>query len=371
LPAHGSSGVQHVWLAVQMAALGHVAEHVTVWPQTFVTVVLQWSPHAVTGSGGVQHVLPSHTSVGDEQFTVPPAPHGIVCPQLLGVEPHVLFAHVVVTGSGTQPHEPPLHVRPASQPPHMIVCPQSSTVGPQRFWQYTEGGVGEQHVLFAVHTSVPGHAGGQGIISPQEFVTVTPHLPAHACASFGVQHVPSGLHTSELEAHDAVPPAPQATAWPQLFVVVPQLRPAHVVVGASGTQPSFAGEASAGFEPSAASEAGASEGSASTTGASATGASESRASTIATSEMGASGRGASYAVASGDGAASSVALASRLDAAASASGSDVALDPVQAGRIAARSKVPVRYGAGSRRTDRLMAGRSSNRCARRPDAEIS
>jgi hypothetical protein len=68
-------------------------------------------------------------------------------------------------------------------------------------------------------------------------VTVTPHLPAHAWSLLGEQHVPSDWQTSLAPAQAAVPFAPQATVWPQLFVATPQFLPAQVVVAGSGVQP--------------------------------------------------------------------------------------------------------------------------------------
>jgi hypothetical protein len=119
------SGAQHVLLARHTPAFGQVAEHITVWPQLFVAIVLHLPAQAVALSG-VQHVVPTHTSFDDAQLTVPPLPHETACPQLFVAVPHVLPWHVVVTGSGTQPHAPLVHVSPASQPPHMIICPQLS-----------------------------------------------------------------------------------------------------------------------------------------------------------------------------------------------------------------------------------------------------
>jgi hypothetical protein len=145
------SGVQHVLLAVQTPAFGQVAEHMTDCPQLFVAVVLHLPTHGVALSG-VQQALFTQTSEDDEQFTVPPAPHGIVCPQLFVAVPQTFPWQVVVTGSGTQPHEPLVHVRPASHPPQSIICPQLSVLGPHRFWHHEDAGVGEQQLSFDVHT---------------------------------------------------------------------------------------------------------------------------------------------------------------------------------------------------------------------------
>jgi hypothetical protein len=112
-------GVQHVLFAWHTPALGHVAGHCTGCPQLFVPVVLQMPLHAVELSG-VQQLLLTHTSDPDEQLAVPPAPQLTLCPQLFIAVPHVLPMHVVVTGSGTHPHEPLVQVSPASQPPQLI-----------------------------------------------------------------------------------------------------------------------------------------------------------------------------------------------------------------------------------------------------------
>ena len=230
------SGVQHM-VPAQTPALGQLAEHWTCWPQLFVPVVLHTPVHAVALSG-VQHV-PSdlHTSLDEAQFTVPPAPHEIDCPQLFIAVPHDLPAHVVATGSGTQPHAPVVHDRPPSHPGQVIVWPQSSVTMPQRFAHHVAGGVGVQHVPFAVHTPPFGQVAGHTACWPQRFMTVTPHLPRQAVASSGVQQVPLAAQTSVDAAHEAVPLSPQVTTWPQLFVATPQFFPAHVCVAGSGAQP--------------------------------------------------------------------------------------------------------------------------------------
>jgi hypothetical protein len=202
----------------------------------FVAVVLHLPAHGVALSG-VQHVLPTHTSFADAQFTVPPLPHGTICPQLFIEVPQVLPWQVIDAGSGTQPHAPLVQVSPPSQPPHMIICPQLSIEGPQRFWHQVEGGVGVQHVSFDVQTPPPGQVAEQLIDCPQLFVAVVLHLPMHALALSGVQHVPSALQTSPLDAHAMVPFAPHATACAQLLVAEPQFLPVHVFVVCSGTHP--------------------------------------------------------------------------------------------------------------------------------------
>jgi hypothetical protein len=69
----------------------------------------------------VQQLLFTHTSDDEAQLTVPLAPHATAWPQVFVAVPHVLPAHVIVAGSGTQPQAPALlHVRPASQPPQSI-----------------------------------------------------------------------------------------------------------------------------------------------------------------------------------------------------------------------------------------------------------
>jgi hypothetical protein len=123
LPLHAAvlSGAQHVSSGMQTPAFGHVAEQLTLWPQLFFTVVLHFPAQVVALSSGVQHVVPTHTSDVDEQLTVPALPQGTCCPQLLVAEPHVLPAHVVDTGSGTQPHAPLVQVSPPPQPPQSMV----------------------------------------------------------------------------------------------------------------------------------------------------------------------------------------------------------------------------------------------------------
>ena len=200
------------------------------------TVVLQLLAHAVVLSG-VQQAPLTHTSPDDAQVTVPPAPQETDCPQLFVAVPQDFPAHVVATGSGTQPHAPPVHERPPSQPGHITVPPQSSVTEPHRSMHHVAAGVGVQHVPFAVHTDpvaqVEGHFAGR----PQLLVTVTPHLPRQAVASSGVQQVPSALQTSPATGQAAVALSPHATTWPQLFIATPQFFPAHVFVAGSGMQP--------------------------------------------------------------------------------------------------------------------------------------
>jgi hypothetical protein len=201
------SGVQHVLPAVHTSAFGHVGEQVTGCMQLFITVVLHLPAHAATLSG-MQQLLPTHTWLDEEQLAVPPAPHDTVWPQLFVAVPHVFPAQVVDKGSGTQPQEPLVHVSPASHPPHMTVRPQLSVLIAHRFWHHVDGDVGVQQLPFAVQTPPSPHA-GQVTVSPQLLTAVVLHLVAHG--SSGVQHVWSGLHTSEFEAQDVEPPAPQAT----------------------------------------------------------------------------------------------------------------------------------------------------------------
>jgi len=111
-------------------------------------------------------------------------------------------------------------------------------LGPQRFWHHVDGGVGLQHELPDVQTPPSGHVAGHATDCPQLFITLTLHLPEHAPALSGVQHVSSVRQKSPLFAHEGVPFAPQPTDSPQLFVFVPQFLPAQVVVTGSGTQPS-------------------------------------------------------------------------------------------------------------------------------------
>jgi hypothetical protein len=201
-----------------------------------VVFVLHLPTHGVVLSG-VQHALPLQTSFAEAQLTVPLAPHGTDCPQLFVAVPHDLPAHVVVAGSGLQPHDPLVHVRPPSHPEHMMFCPQSSITAPHRFSHQIEGGVGEQHDWFGVHTPASGQGAVHGTVCPQLFTAEPPHLPAHAWALFGVQHVSSDWHRSPAVSHAVVPFEPQARTWPHLLVATPQFFPAHVVVAGSGLQP--------------------------------------------------------------------------------------------------------------------------------------
>jgi hypothetical protein len=202
----------------------------------FVAIVLHLPAHAVVLSG-VQHVSFTHTSEDDAQLTVAPDPQATAWPQLFIAVPQVLPWHVVDGGSGTHPQAPPVHVSPASQLPQSIDCPQLSLPGPHRFWHQVDGGVGEQQLSFDVQTPPSPHDAAQVIVCPQLLVTVWLHLPAQAVASSGVQHVPSGRHTSPFVPHIVPPLGPQATVCPQLFVAELQFLPAQVVVAGSGSHP--------------------------------------------------------------------------------------------------------------------------------------
>jgi hypothetical protein len=238
LPLHAIelSGTQHVSLERHTPAFGHVAAHIAGCPQLLVTVVLHLPAQAVALSG-VQHMFPTQTSPPVAHDVVPLAPHATACPQLFMAVPQVFPWQVIEAGSGTQPHAPFVHVRPPSQPPHMIIWPQLSMEGPQRFWHHVDAGVGEQHVLLDVQTPPLGQVPEQLTVCPQLFIADVLHLPMHAAALSGVQHVPSDLHASPPEAHDVVPLAPQPTGCPQLFVAEPQFFPAHVLAACSGTHP--------------------------------------------------------------------------------------------------------------------------------------
>jgi len=229
-------GVQHVLFARHTPAFGHVAGHGTGCPQLFIAVVLHTPLHAFVLSG-VQQLSLTHTWEADEQFAVPPAPQLTLCPQLFVEVPHVLPMHVVVTGSGTHPHDPLVHVSPASQPPQSIGCPQLSMLGPHRFWHDVESAAGAQHESLARHTPPSPHVAEHVTGCPHRFMTVVLHLPAHTVALSGVQHVPSLMQTSPLDGQDVDPAGPQETIWPQLFVADPQFFPAHVCVVGSGVHP--------------------------------------------------------------------------------------------------------------------------------------
>jgi hypothetical protein len=228
------SGAQQVSFERQTSVPGH-DEQPMVWPQLLVAVVLHLPAHAVTLSG-VQHELPMHTWLDEEQLGVPPDPHATTWPQLFVALPHVLPLHVTETGSGTQPHEPAsLQVRPPSHPPQLIGSPQLSVLAPQRFWHHVEGGVGEQQAPEA-HTPPSAHA-EHCTICPQLFATVPLHLFPHAVALSGVQQVSFPRQTSVLAVHVCAPFAPQPTVCPQLFVAEPQFLPLHVLAAGSGMQP--------------------------------------------------------------------------------------------------------------------------------------
>ena len=94
---------------------------------------------------------------------------------------------------------------------------------------------GVQQVV-PVQTCPIAHCAGQPTIWPQLFVTTTPpHRLLHAAPLFGVQQVPPAWQRSPLCAQE--PLTPQAIVCPQLFTVVAQAFPAHVVVSGVGTHP--------------------------------------------------------------------------------------------------------------------------------------
>jgi hypothetical protein len=152
----------------------HVSGHVTTCPQLFVLCPHPTPAHVVASGSGVQHVVPLHTppegqpegqptscpqlfltttpphrplhalpssrqhdpsglQVAPALAQAPPFPHATVCPQLFVAVPHFLPAHVVATGSGTQPHALFVHRSPFGHPPQSTGRPQLSSVGPQRF----------------------------------------------------------------------------------------------------------------------------------------------------------------------------------------------------------------------------------------------
>ena len=119
--------------------------------------------------------------------------HCSVCPQLSVVGPQAIVAHAVASDSGTQQALPTQ--RPAAQEPHVTVWPQ----------------------LLVFMT--PPHA--------------VPHVVARESGS---QQVPLA-QTAVPDAQFGVPPEPQKTVCPQLFVPEPQTWPAQVVATGCGTQP--------------------------------------------------------------------------------------------------------------------------------------
>jgi hypothetical protein len=112
-----------------------------------------------------------------------------------------------------------------------------SVLGPHRFWHQTDGGVGEQQLLFDVHTPASAQVAEHMTVCPQLLVAIVLHLPAHTEALSGVQHVSLARQTSPGEPQVVPAAGPQGTSWPQLFLTDPQFLPAHVIVAGSGTHP--------------------------------------------------------------------------------------------------------------------------------------
>jgi len=210
--------------------------HITVWPQLFVLVVLQDEPHVVARLSGVQQVPFSQISVPTAQFAVPAAPQNTVWPQLFLTDPQTFPAHAVATDSGTQPQDPPVQLWPPSHPPHAIDCPQLFVEPLQRFAH--QFGSGVQQLLVDRHTPAsPQLLAVHMNVWPQLSVICSLHFPMHGVTSSGVQHVPLERQMSFDVGHAALPPLPQGTVCPQLFVAEPHVRPAHVVLCGSGAQP--------------------------------------------------------------------------------------------------------------------------------------
>jgi hypothetical protein len=157
--------------------------------------------------------------------------------QLLVALPHIIPLQVTATGSGSHPHAPPaLQVSPPSQPPQLTGCWQSFIDDPQRFTH--QFGSDEQQVLLVKQTPPsPQLDSAHLVFWPQLSVTWTPHLPAQAVTSSGVQHVSVAVRHMSVDMSQPVPPEePHATIWPQLFMTCPHVRPWQVVMGGSATQ---------------------------------------------------------------------------------------------------------------------------------------
>lgn len=127
-----------------------------------------------------------------------------------------------------------MHVSPPSQLPQFTCCAQSFVDALQRLVH--QFGSGEQHVWFDRQTPPSPQLDGQVIVCPQLFIAAMPHLPTHGVALSGVQQVSVARQISVVDAQLTLPAVPQATLCPQLFVTEPHVRPAHVVLIASGVQ---------------------------------------------------------------------------------------------------------------------------------------
>jgi hypothetical protein len=92
----------------------------------FITVVLHLPAQAVVLSGEQQVPLVMQMSPGEPHIVPPPEPQATLCPQLFVAEPQFFPIHVVVAGSGTQPHALDVHVRPPSQLPQSTALLQLS-----------------------------------------------------------------------------------------------------------------------------------------------------------------------------------------------------------------------------------------------------
>jgi len=119
----------------------------------------------------------------------------------------------------------------------VIACAQLLVAPPHALPLHAAVLFGAQQVWLVKQTPALGQVGEQLTACPQWLVAVVLHWPAHAVASSGVQHDPSGLQTSELDAQDVRPFAPHAIVWPQLLVAVPHAFPLHVMTTDSGAHP--------------------------------------------------------------------------------------------------------------------------------------
>lgn len=174
----------------------HCCGQPTFCPQLFVTLTPPQRPlHAAPLS--LQHV-PSGLQIAPDAAHAPPLPHATVCPQLLIAVPHDLPAHVVATGSGTQPQLLFVHV-PPSQPPQSTGRPQLSCVCPHRLLHHDPS---ETHSQLPVTHALPAPQSSEHARGLLQLSSVVPHRSAHVTA-FG-----SGVH--EL----VTPPSPSVTTAP-------------------------------------------------------------------------------------------------------------------------------------------------------------
>lgn len=133
---------------------------------------------------------------------------------------------------GSVQHEPWKQVWVLEHPGHVKLWPQLSVkVPPQGYAAQLSFGM--QHDVPERQTSPTGQP-PQVIVCPQLLVNEPPQGYCEQL-SFGAQHVDASVHRSVVVVQ--LPPLPQKTVWPQLFVVVPQAWLPHAVPLLSGVQP--------------------------------------------------------------------------------------------------------------------------------------